>query len=46
MVNSVEIGGRAVDGFPMTFISEGDLLNSVSDSNAEQIRSDLKDIRS
>ena len=46
MVNSVEIGGRAADGFPMTFISEGDLLSSVSDSNAEQIRSDLKDIRS
>jgi hypothetical protein len=44
MVNSVEIGGRA-DGYPITFISEGDLLNSVSDKNAEQIREDLRDIR-
>lgn len=45
MITDLQIGGKKEDGSYTLFVSDGELMSSVSDSNAEVIRRDLRDIR-
>jgi hypothetical protein len=46
MITDIKIGGKKEDGSYTLFVSDGELISSVSDDNAAAIRRDLRDIRS